>query len=607
MHKYYLFIVAIWLVPLAALSAQTRRATIEILNTPGLVALWDFAEPTGQPKVSRGGIHQHILLHGGGSLNQIQEGPLSGYSTNFDGRTDYFTIPSSKAGSLDISGENAEVTVIAWIKRKNSGTGFIAGLWQEDNNDPRRQYGLFVNLPLFGGLHNVAGHVSLTGRNSDGIPYSRDYSANASPVPLDKWTMIAFTYKNPEIRSYINGKFEHRPTFNDTWLGQDKTYAKNPYFFPLGIGSNKADFTVGAVRLTSGMGNFFSGQIGGIAVFNRALSGAELLVLHTAALEPGAAHLSFSFDNLEARGRDVEEYGWKKLALDTGALLNWTVEPGPGQKGTPGYLRGLSSGGGGLIWTDLSPAIESTQLKALRYTIVAPQETRVQVAFKISGTWYIRRTLSARTTELLSDQWLQSANNLVTIIDTNSTDWQVLGMAKPDDRSVALPRGTIDAMGFLVTESQGYTLIDEVELALDLSRELKALPSESLANLSVRGTLGEGEETLICGFIVSGTANRQIYIRVVGPSIRVHPFHVSAAAEDPSFSLYDANGNIIAGNDDWDSNRHSALEARLGAFPLTPGSRDAALLVALPPGPYTVHARNTAPGNVVLVEVYRVE
>jgi hypothetical protein len=52
--------------------------------------------------------------------------------------------------------------------------------------------------------------------------------------------------------------------------------SKNPYFFPDGMGNNGSDFTVGAVLLKRGMGNFFKGQIGGLAVFNRSLSPMEL-------------------------------------------------------------------------------------------------------------------------------------------------------------------------------------------------------------------------------------------------------------------------------------------------------------------------------------------
>jgi len=42
------------------------------------------------------------------------------------------------------------------------------------------------------------------------------------------------------------------------------------------MGNNGSDFTVGAVLLKRGMGNFFKGQIGGLAIFDRALGRKEL-------------------------------------------------------------------------------------------------------------------------------------------------------------------------------------------------------------------------------------------------------------------------------------------------------------------------------------------
>ena len=81
----------------------------------------------------------------------------------------------------------------------------------------------------------------------------------------------------------MNGIFEARdPELINNTKGFDGypnglTQSKNPYYFPFGMGNNGSDFTVGAVLLKKGMGNFFKGQIGGLAVFNRALTDAELI------------------------------------------------------------------------------------------------------------------------------------------------------------------------------------------------------------------------------------------------------------------------------------------------------------------------------------------
>jgi hypothetical protein len=47
------------------------------------------------------------------------------------------------------------------------------------------------------------------------------------------------------------------------------------------MGNNGSDFTVGATLLKAGMSNYFQGQIGGLAVFKRALTETEIKNLST--------------------------------------------------------------------------------------------------------------------------------------------------------------------------------------------------------------------------------------------------------------------------------------------------------------------------------------
>ena len=84
------------------------------------------------------------------------------------------------------------------------------------------------------------------------------------------------------MKSYVNGAFEARkPELIEHTKGFEGypnglIQSKNPYYFPDGMGNNGSDFTVGAVLLKRGMGNFFKGQIGGLAIFDRALHKKEL-------------------------------------------------------------------------------------------------------------------------------------------------------------------------------------------------------------------------------------------------------------------------------------------------------------------------------------------
>jgi hypothetical protein len=94
--------------------------------------------------------------------------------------------------------------------------------------------------------------------------------------------LIAFTYDGQYIRSYLNGDFRERePELINHTTGFEGypnglEQSKNPYYYPEGMGDNGSDFTVGAVLLKSGMGNFFKGLIGGLAVYDRALNETEL-------------------------------------------------------------------------------------------------------------------------------------------------------------------------------------------------------------------------------------------------------------------------------------------------------------------------------------------
>lgn len=264
------------LVTLTFSSAYPQRLK-PILQTKGLVALWDFKEPAGEVRNALGK-GEFPLKEQNGTLPRISEGPLSGYSTQFTGDGTYLMLPHDQTGQLNIHGVNQGVTVMAWVKWTGEQTGFVGGMWNEYQDGGKRQYGLFVSLPHYNGKNQVCGHISRTGKPTPPFPYSIDYSASKQEVPPNQWVCLAFTYDGKLIKSYCNGIFIKRePELINHTMGFEGypnglMQSKNPYIFPDGIGNNGSDFTVGAVLLKGGMGNFFKGQIGGLAVFDRALS-----------------------------------------------------------------------------------------------------------------------------------------------------------------------------------------------------------------------------------------------------------------------------------------------------------------------------------------------
>lgn len=251
------------------------------LDRQGLVAYWDFAGAA--PLVSKASDREY-KLEPAGSVAFDSGAAGEGKSLYLDGKS-YLTIPYAQTGALNV--KSGSVSVLAWVKKQSgSKIGFVAGMWNEYENGGKRQYGLFVSLPAYNGADQVCGHISKNGGPTPPFRYSIDYSASAQKVPFDEWTFVAFTYDGKYIRSYVNGEFGARqPELIDHTKGfkgypDGLVQCKNPYYYPDGIGDNGSDFTVGAVCLKKGMGNFFMGNIRCIAVYNRALSDAEISAIY---------------------------------------------------------------------------------------------------------------------------------------------------------------------------------------------------------------------------------------------------------------------------------------------------------------------------------------
>jgi uncharacterized protein YjdB len=129
---------------------------------------------------------------------------------------------------------------------------------------------------------------------------------------------------------------------------------------------------------------------------------------------------------------------------------------------------------------------------------------------------------------------------------------------------------------------------------------------QRLVSIASRGTVSLGDGALIGGFIVVGNAPKTLLIRGIGPTLT--SFGVVGALADPVLTIYDGS-EALATNAGWANSAAFATAAtQAGAFALTAGSRDAALLVTLKPGSYTaqVKAAQSASSGVALIEIYEV-
>jgi len=296
----------------AAEPAGDRRV---IEQMPGLVAFWAFGEEAGQPRFSSGTKEKLPLQEVGGSIARVAGGPFSGYAAELNGKR-YFKIPYAKTGGLNISGPDAQVSMFAVVRLVNlNQSRTIAGMWSEGkgahDDSGTRQYALLMNMPTYGGPRQLTPHISSEGgvtRRADGsaFPWCADYAASRSEVPEEQWCSLGFTYDGKYIRAYLNGVMEERPLdpvkdkrtdryFTQEGPGGDDR-GMNPYYHGRGIfrydpakhAASKpgggSDFTVGArYAVGSMLKEATIGRFGGLAVFKRALSDAEMKRLHDAA------------------------------------------------------------------------------------------------------------------------------------------------------------------------------------------------------------------------------------------------------------------------------------------------------------------------------------
>jgi hypothetical protein len=126
-----------------------------------------------------------------------------------------------------------------------------------------------------------------------------------------------------------------------------------------------------------------------------------------------------------------------------------------------------------------------------------------------------------------------------------------------------------------------------------------------LLNISTRLKVLTGNSVLIGGFIITGSSNKEVLVRGLGPTLSQPPFNVPGALADPTLELHNGAGVLIASNDNWKDSQQVAIMAT-GLAP--PNNLESAILQTLAPGKYTaiLRGKNNTTG-VGLVEVYDID
>jgi hypothetical protein len=151
------------------------------------------------------------------------------------------------------------------------------------------------------------------------------------------------------------------------------------------------------------------------------------------------------------------------------------------------------------------------------------------------------------------------------------------------------------------TDGSTGTALSEVYLT-----DASDLPTGSLRNLSARGHVDAGGNPFIVGLVVKGTTPLRILLRAIGPELA--SFGIKDALADPVMEFHSDHSTIpfTLANDNWSGDTTIAAAFRqAGAFDIPATSKDAALILTLDPGVYTVLIRDAkSTAGTVLVEAY---
>jgi outer membrane protein assembly factor BamB len=174
------------------------------------------------------------------------------------------------------------------------------------------------------------------------------------------------------------------------------------------------------------------------------------------------------------------------------------------------------------------------------------------------------------------------------------------------------PAGSKDAAVFALLTSGSYTaLVNSVDgssgITLVEAYDVPPISATHLVNLSTRGRAGTGDRALFGGLAVTGNGPVRLLVRGIGPGLT--QFGVPNVVTQPTLAVFDKNGTEIRRNSGWTSGGIkgdvAGAAATAGAFALREDSPDAAAILTVSPGNYTIQVSGI--GGVTaeaLVEVY---
>ena len=310
--------------------------------------------------------------------------------------------------------------------------------------------------------------------------------------------------------------------------------------------------------------------------------------------------------------------------------INWSTLPGLPSAGATFEAAGSDGttamivGEGGTILASVDSASPPSRVINVATRGLVQPGGSLTPGFVLRGTGSkqvvvraIGPTLSAFGLNGLADLKLDVVNQQTNALAATNDDWgggAALANGFASLGAFALPANSKDAAvqtslpvnqgGYSVRITPAGTATSGVALAEVYDGDSADSPVR-IVNVSTLGFVGTAENVLTPGFVIRGALPKRVLIRAIGPGLT--PFGVGGLIADPQFSVFPSGSSVaVATSNDWGGTAElKAAFTAAGAFAIPDISRDAAAVVTLNPGGYTVVV--TGVGNTTgtaIVEVY---
>ena len=201
----------------------------------------------------------------------------------------------------------------------------------------------------------------------------------------------------------------------------------------------------------------------------------------------------------------------------------------------------------------------------------------------------------------LGNPQLELNNSAGEVVRAND-DWRDAPNRDEITASTVAPANDRESAILMTLDPGEYTAVvrgvnGETGVGVVEAYDLDASVDSKFGNIATRGVVQTGDNVMIGGLIVLGSAPQNVIVRAIGPSLPLE-----GKLLDTTLDLVDGNGTVLRANNDWRDNQESEIQAT--TIPPV-NDRESAIVATLQPGAYTAIVRGADGGTgIAVVEVY---